>query len=164
MEKLDEYKTLNGFDYIIEGTNKSDLTGHRPGYQALKEKGILSPHIESGLSKPMIREIARIIGLESADKPSSGCLATRIPYTDSITEEKLNRIQEAESIIRVYFPTSQIRVRDHGVIARIEIYKEDISKLVKEDLRKDISNKLKKLGYKFVTLDLLGYREGSFLK
>lgn len=146
---------------IVDGTNADDLSGHRPGAIALKEEGVRSPLAELGLGKEDVRNIARLLNLPVSEKPSSTCLASRIPYGQKITREKLNRILRAELKIKSLTGVKQVRVRDHNGIARIEVNKGDRRLFFNTDVMDKISNELKKLGFKYVTLDLEGYKPGS---
>ncbi|MEM1526965.1 MAG: ATP-dependent sacrificial sulfur transferase LarE [Ignisphaera sp.] len=146
---------------IVDGTNASDLSSYRPGIQALKEAGVRSPLAELGISKDEVKLIAKAIGLPNWDRPSATCLATRIPYGESITLEKLKRIAEAEEVVKRLLGVKTIRVRDHGYIARIEVDPRDRNKFFSEEIMDLVAMELKRIGYKYVTLDLLGYRSGS---
>ena len=143
---------------VIEATNKSDLQYHRPGIKAVKRLGIVSPLIEAGFTKADIRTAAHKLGLPNWDKPSTACLASRIPYGQEITAQRLRRIDRAEDYLRRRRFT-QVRVRDHYPIARIEINASEFKKILRE--RKRIADYLMGLGYKYITLDLEGYRSGS---
>lgn len=160
---LQQLKTQYPKATIIEGTNASELKGHRPGFEAVKEYQLETPLVEADLTKKEIRTIAQIMGLSIYDKPSSACLNSRIPYDTIITETKLNRIEQAETIIQSLTSIRQLRVREHarGELARIEIppHKRDI--FFNTDLLDRINHELKQLGFKFVTFDLEGYRTGS---
>jgi uncharacterized protein len=147
-----------GHACIADGINVSDLSEHRPGLVASTEEGILHPFIETGITKQDIRDIARECGLPTWQKPSAACLASRIPYGDAITTEKLCKIEESEAYLAAQ-GFSQLRVRLHGSIARIEIPNEDTGKLMM--IRSEIAAKLKSFGFSYVTLDLEGYRSGS---
>jgi uncharacterized protein len=147
-----------GLSWIADGMNVSDLGEHRPGLRASDEEGIIHPFIEAGITKQDIRAIARKRGLGVWQKPSAACLASRIPYGDAITVEKLRTIEEAEAYLagRGF---GQLRVRLHGNIARIEVHKEDMERIL--DLQLAVAGKLRSLGFSYVTLDLEGYRSGS---
>lgn len=145
---------------VIEGTNADDLSDFRPGLSALKELGIRSPFLELGIGKQEIRRLAKEMGLENWDKPSSACLASRIPYGEEITRERLNRIAEAETLLRE-MGFRQVRARDHGSLARIELPAEDMNRLLGPRLRETVVEACKRAGYTFVTVDLQGYRTGS---
>jgi len=143
---------------VIEGTNASDAQDYRPGRIALQELGIISPLQEVGLTKAEIRILSKLRNLSTWNKPSMACLASRIPYGDSINIELLQRIAQSEAILheRGYI---ECRVRAHGKIARIEIPTDYFSKLIEE--HSEISGLLFELGFRFVTLDLMGLRSGS---
>jgi pyridinium-3,5-biscarboxylic acid mononucleotide sulfurtransferase len=145
---------------VIEGTNADDLSDFRPGLAALSELGIRSPFLELGIGKQEIRRLARELRLENWDKPSSACLASRIPYGEEITKERLNRIAGAEALLRK-LGFRQVRVRDHGSLARIELVPDDLDQLLEPQLRETIVKACKQAGYNYVTLDLQGYRTGS---
>jgi len=147
---------------IVDGTNASDVKVHRPGYFALKECGVRSPLAEVGVTKDEARSIARSLNLPNWSKPSMACLASRIPYGETITLERLARVAKAEKIVKDFTGVRQLRVRDHqGSIARIEVGRDERRLFFDEEIMDNIARELLKLGYKFVTLDLIGYREGS---
>ena len=147
-----------GFAGIADGINVSDTIEHRPGLRASTEEGIVHPFIEAGITKDEIRTIARKLGLPVWQKPSASCLSSRIPYGDEITREKLRLIEDAEAFL-AGLGISQIRVRLHGTIARIEVHKEDMGKILEQ--QPAITGKFRSLGLTYVTLDLEGYRSGS---
>ncbi len=150
----------NGFKYVAEGSNQDDLGDYRPGLRAIEELGIKSPLREAGLTKDDIRALSKELGLPTWNKPPFACLATRIPYGEEITEEKLRKIDASEQILfDLGFP--QFRVRSHGDIARIEIEPSQFAKIIEPEVSAAIDSRLKDLGYKYVTLDLKGYRTGS---
>ena len=146
--------------FIIEGSNADDVNDYRPGLTALEELGILSPLKEAGLTKTEIRNLSKSMGLKTWDKPALACLASRIPYGSEITHNKLRRIDEAESFLRGN-GFKQVRVRDHQEIARIEIEKENLNKILDDSFYPTVVKKFKELGYNYVTVDLEGYRTGS---
>lgn len=146
---------------IVDGTNASDLSSYRPGIQALKEAGVRSPLAELGISKEEVKLIAKAIGLPNWDRPSATCLATRIPYGESITLEKLRRIAEAEEVVKRLLGVKIVRVRDHGYIARIEVDPKERKKFFSEEIMDQVAMELRRIGYMYVTLDLFGYRSGS---
>jgi len=142
-----------GNDYVlVDGTNKDDLSDFRPGLRALKEFGVISPL--DCLTKEEIRRIARELGLPNWNKPSNSCLATRIPFGDTITKEKLEMIEKAEKFIKDS-GFSIVRVRSEGGNARIELGVDEIEKAIR--MRKDIVDKFKQLGFQRISLDLEGY-------
>ncbi|KXA94992.1 hypothetical protein AKJ65_02820 [candidate division MSBL1 archaeon SCGC-AAA259E19] len=160
LESLDEIRKRLGYEKILDGTNSSDFGDYRPGLRALREFGevVQSPLAEAQLEKEDVRKIAEKRGLPIADKPSSPCLASRIPYGDRITPEKVKRVRDAEEYLRS-LGFRIVRVRDHGNIARLEVAQERIPDLLER--RKEVAKNLKDLGYDYVSLDLEGYRTGS---
>lgn len=149
-----------GFAYIVDGTNADDVGDFRPGRKAAKEQRVTSVLQELGFTKAEIREISRDMGLKTANKPAFACLASRFPYGIKITEESLKAVEQAENLIRD-MGFEQVRVRVHNDIARIELAPEDVPRFLDEDVRCSVVNGLKSLGYRYVTLDLQGYRSGS---
>ena len=149
-----------GLKWIADGTNADDLSDFRPGRKASAEAGIRSPLLEAGLTKAEIRQLSHTKGLPTWDRPASPCLASRIPYGIPVTAETLNKIARGEQYLHS-LGLRQLRLRHHGDIARIELDPEDMEKIIKEDIRHGIVDHLKALGYKYVALDLTGYRIGS---
>lgn len=147
-----------GIDIIAEGTNADDERDYRPGLAAVREQGIRSPLLDAKLTKSEIRELSRSLHLPTSEKPSCACLASRIPYGEEITAEKLEMADRAENFLRD-LDFEQVRVRIHGSMARIEVTAGDILKAAER--RAEISEYLKKLGFSYVMLDLDGYRTGS---
>ncbi len=146
---------------VLEGSNKSDLSDHRPGLRALRKLKVLSPFIEVGLTKQEIRLTARKLQLPNWNKPSMACLASRIPYGEKIDKKILERIDRAENYLR-RLDLSQIRVRDHFPVARIEVYTAEFNFIL--DNSKRIVRYFKRLGYESVVLDLAGYQTASYNK
>ena len=149
-----------GFEHVVFGTNYDDLDDFRPGNRAMKVFGIRSPLAEARLTKDDIRELSRQMDLPTADLPSSPCLASRIAYGIEVTEQRLKQVDEAEEFLRK-LGFVEFRVRHHDIIARIEVNPQDINKVMKEPNRSKIIKKLKSLGFKFVAVDLQGFRSGS---
>lgn len=149
-----------GFPHVVFGTNHDDLDDFRPGNKAMKIFGIRSPLAEAGLTKNEIRELSRRAGLPTADQPASPCLASRIPYGLEITVQRLRQIDRAEGVLRS-LGFVECRVRHHDAIARIEVGPQDIARLVTEPVRSTVVEKLKALGFRYVTADLQGFRSGS---
>lgn len=147
-----------GFSCIADGTNLSDTKEHRPGLRASTEEGILHPFIEAGITKQDIRDIAQERGLPIWKKPSAACLASRIPYGQEITPETLRMIEEAEAVLASR-GFSQVRVRMHGPVARIEVLPSEMERAF--SLRDELTEMMKKTGLSYVTLDLEGFRSGS---
>lgn len=146
--------------YIIEGSTLDDETDHRPGKKAIGELGIRSPLIEASFTKAEVREASKHLRLPTWDKPSFACLASRFPYGQEITVEDIKKVGEAEEVlIRMGF--KQVRVRHYQDLARIEIYKEDFERMLDTRIRGEVVERLKKIGYTYITLDLQGFRSGS---
>jgi len=158
--KLDQLKREDGFDVICDGTNADDVGDYRPGRQAAREMGVRSPLLECGMSKSDIREMSRRAGLPTWDQPASPCLSSRVPYGQVVTIEKLSMIDKAEMSLKV-LGFRQVRVRHHGDVARIEVAEEEMPRALEPEMASRMSAALKALGFKFVTLDLEGYRTGS---
>jgi uncharacterized protein len=153
----------NGIDTFLHAVNMDDLGDYRPGLEAAKELGFLAPLVKTGFSKKEIRACSRQMGLETWNLPSQSCLATRIPYHDLITREKLGMIDQGESFLRK-LGFHDFRVRCHGNMARIEMDPGAFSSLVDEEMRRTISRGLKKIGFEYVACDLDGYKTGNMNK
>jgi uncharacterized protein len=151
-----------GYSTVADGTNASDASEYRPGLAAARDLNIYTPLLEVGLSKEDTRSVARLLGLRCADRPGNACLATRVPYGQPLRPERLKMIDRAETEIRSLTGVSLVRLRDHGSLARIEVSSEEMQIVADADLMKQISSLLRQLGFAFVTLDLEGYRSGSF--
>ena len=152
-----ELAEKEGIPWVADGTNADDLREVRPGRRALRELGIRSPLAEVGLTKREIRELSRSFGLPTWGKPSNACLATRIPFNEEITLERLRRVERAETAVSDLIP-GKFRVRDHGDLARLEVEPDFVPRLVDADLREEIAQRVQKAGFRYVCLDLLGYR------
>ena len=157
---LTDIALSEGLRFVLDGSNTDDLMDCRPGQKAVSKYHVRSPLVEAGFSKSEIREFSRQLGLPTWNRPSSPCLATRIPYGRRITSETLKRIERSEDFLRS-LGFHQIRVRDHGYVARIEIGEDEIDLILKPERRKSISETLRSLGYKYISLDLEGYKSGS---
>ena len=158
--KLSDIAAKENFSFILDGTNTDDTRDHRPGRRAAKEMGIHSPLLNAGLSKKEIREISRTLGLPTWNKPATPCLSSRFPYGQKITAEGLERVNRAENFLK-RLGLTDIRVRDHSGTARIEVIQEEFAILMEKNNREEIITLLKSLGYKYITLDLQGFRSGS---
>jgi uncharacterized protein len=158
--KIRKLSTEKGLEYMAEGSNMDDLGDFRPGLKAASELGAVSPLRFAGLNKEEIRILSKEMGLPTWDKPSFACLASRVPYGQRITREKLGVIDEAEQFL-MDLGFRQVRVRHHGDIARIELVKTDMPKVFENGLYEKIYSKIKELGFTYVTLDLKGYSTGS---
>lgn len=150
----------NRLAYVIEGSNLDDSGDFRPGLRALEELGVRSPLREVGLSKADIRSLSEELGLPTATKPSYACLATRFVYGESIDEQKLKMVGQAEQLL-LDLGFQQVRVRTHGELARVELLPEEMGRLCASGLARDVSRALTELGFSYVTLDLGGYESGS---
>ena len=159
-EKIQKIAADNGMKAIVEGSNLDDNGDYRPGLIAVKELGVSSPLRQAELYKEEIRELSKEMGLPTWDKQSFACLSSRFVYGETISEEKLGMVDQAEQLL-LDMGFHQIRVRIHGNIARIEVLPEEIARLVEEENRTRIAKQLKEYGFDYVTLDLLGYRTGS---
>ncbi|MCJ7509292.1 MAG: ATP-dependent sacrificial sulfur transferase LarE [Dehalococcoidia bacterium] len=158
--KLRRVATERGMAWIADGSNADDLTDFRPGQQAAREHGVRSPLVEASLTKDDIRALSRRLGLPTWDKPAMACLASRIPYGTPVTVEALNRIAQAEEFIRS-LGVRQLRVRHHDSVARIETDEAGMALLTPEANRRAVVDRLRELGYRYITLDLEGYKTGS---
>jgi len=149
-----------GFAAVVDGNNADDRGDYRPGRQAAREHGVRSPLDEAGLTKTEIRQISRRLGLPTWDEPASACLSSRIPYGSEVTVEKLRMIEQAEDILHS-LGFRRCRVRHHGEIARLELDAEDMPRALDAGVRDALVRDLKGIGYRYVSLDLQGYRTGS---
>ena len=158
--KLKQIAEKEGIPFVLDGTNSDDARDWRPGRRAAREEDVVSPLLEAGLSKNEIRELSKALGLPTWNKPATPCLSSRIPYGLQITPEALEKVSKAETFIRQY-GVKEIRVRNHAEVARIEIDPNDFHKLTTATARKEIVNYLRSIGFKYITLDLQGFRSGS---
>ncbi len=158
--KLDEIAKEQGFNYVLDASNTDDAKDYRPGSIAKKESGVRSPLMEAGFSKYDIRRYSAQLKLETAILPSMACLASRFPYGEKINKKALLKIESAEDFIKNQ-GIAQVRVRYHGDVARIEVEKEDIKRFVGRKFCDKITKHLKQLGFKYITMDIEGYRSGS---
>jgi uncharacterized protein len=149
-----------GYAHIAYGANVDDMSDWRPGHRAAKEREVRSPLYEAGMTKPEIREAARSLGLPNWNKPAMACLSSRIPYGTPVTAETLARIEAAENALRSA-GFEQFRVRHHDTVARIEIPVSEFGRLTDPSVAEGIVAEIKAAGYKYVTLDLQGFRSGS---
>ena len=145
---------------VVDGNNADDRGDYRPGRQAAREFGVRSPLDEVGLTKQEIRDLSRAAGLPTWDEPASACLSSRIPYDHEVTDEKLRRIERAEQALRA-LGFRVFRVRHHEEVARIEIARDEMARALQPDVGAAIVRELKAAGYRYVSLDLQGYRTGS---
>jgi len=157
---LERYREARGFDAIAYGVNADDEGDFRPGQQAARQHHVLAPLLEAGLNKAEIRELARQADLWVWDKPASACLSSRMEYGRAVTPEALRVIERGEDALRA-LGFRQFRVRHHGEIVRIEIAPEELPRALTAEMAREFTAVFKGLGFKFVTLDLEGFRSGS---
>ncbi len=157
---METYRVHNGFESIAYGVNVDDQGDFRPGQRAAKNHHVAAPLLDAGLTKQDIRELARNAGLQVWDKPASACLSSRIEYGRPVTREALSVVEQGEDALRA-LGFVQFRVRHHGEIVRIEIAQEELSRALSTEMAAEFSRIFKGLGFKFVTLDLEGFRSGS---
>lgn len=158
--KLKKIAENENFPFILDGTNADDAADWRPGRLAAQEEGVESPLLDSALTKNEIRELSKALGLPTWNKPATPCLASRIPYGQEITTKELEKVSRAEAFIRK-FGVMELRVRNHSDVARIEIHPDDFEKLTAAPVRNEIAAYLRSIGFKYITLDLQGFRSGS---
>lgn len=161
--KIIELQKERGFKYVIDGTNLDDTKDYRPGMKALKELKVVSPLLENNITKDDIRRFSKELGLSTWDKPAYACLLSRIPYNQEIKFEDLRKIENAE-IYLMKLGFKGVRVRSHNDLARIEVQRQDRKRICDEKLMDEICERFKELGFKYVTLDLQGYKMGSLNK
>lgn len=147
-----------GVRWVVDGSNVDDLGDHRPGRRAAREYNVISPLQDVGMNKGDVREISRMLGLPTADKPSMACLASRFPYGQQITEDVLQRVTTAEDNVRT-LGFRQFRVRAHGAVARLEVDPDEMQRAW--EMRSEVAAAMRAAGFTYVTQDLEGYRTGS---
>jgi uncharacterized protein len=157
---LDKMTAIEGYAFVLDGCNVDDLGDHRPGRRAAASHAVRSPLIEAGLTKAEIRALSKERGLPTWDKPAMACLSSRIPYGSPVTIEALDQIEQAEAFLRS-LGLRQLRVRHHGQVARIELDEGGMAVLMRNGRRQAVDEKLRELGFAYVTLDLGGFRSGS---
>ena len=158
--QLSRIARARGIAAIADGSNADDRGDYRPGRQAAREFGVRSPLDEANLTKAEIRELSRAAGLPTWDQPASACLSSRVPYASEVTREKLQAIEKAENLLQD-LGFKVCRVRHHGDTARLEVDAADMRRALDDDVRTTILAGLRALGFRYVTLDLQGYRTGS---
>jgi len=156
--ELDGIARAQGYTHILNGTNLDDLGDHRPGLIAADNHAVKSPLVAAGFHKADIRALAKHLGLENADKPQAACLSSRFPYGTAINQELLAQVEAAENVLAEY-GFSQFRVRHHGEVARLEILREEFELAVQH--HEALQREIQALGYRFVAMDLGGFRSGS---
>jgi uncharacterized protein len=158
--RLEEVGRERGIPHIIYGVNRDDLGDYRPGQNAARIHEVKAPLVEAGLSKAEIRELSRLAGLPTWDRPASACLSSRIPYGTPVTIQNVKTVETGEEEIRA-LGFRQFRVRFHGELVRIEVAPDELEKALRLDVARRFTAIFKNLGFKYVTLDLEGYRQGS---
>ncbi|MFP6606810.1 MAG: ATP-dependent sacrificial sulfur transferase LarE [Myxococcota bacterium] len=159
-ERLEGVVEEFDFDAIAYGINTDDTSDFRPGHRAAAEHRVLSPFLDADLSKAEIRELSREVGLPTADLPASACLSSRLPYGTEVTPERLAQVEEGEERLRA-LGFRQVRLRHHGDLARVEVAPEEMERAFDPEMAEKISAAIKPLGFRWVSLDLEGYRMGS---
>ena len=158
--KLEALAASRGIEYIVDGSTTDDLHDFRPGRQAAKQHAVRSPLIEVGMSKSEVREFSRRVGLPTWDKPASPCLSSRIAYGTTVTIERLDKVDRGEEILRE-FGFREFRVRHHDTLVRLEIAPAELDRVLRRDVIEQLAARFRELGFKYVTLDLQGFRSGS---
>jgi len=160
-DALRQVARAEGLAHLVHGENADDVGDYRPGSRAAEELGVRAPLREAGLTKKEVRALARRRGLPNWNRPANACLATRFPYGTALTVEGLARVEAAEETLRAVWRIAQLRLRDHGSVARIEVPPEEIARLARPENRTAAVRALQEAGYRYVALDLMGYRMGS---
>lgn len=159
-DTMDRLGVELGFDLVSYGVNTDDTSDFRPGQRAADEHGVLAPLQEVGLSKQEIRDLSRVAGLPTADLPASACLSSRLPYGTEVTIERLGQVEKGEELLRS-LGFKQVRLRHHGELARVEIDPAELPRALEKEMADRIVRAIKPLGFRYVALDLEGYRMGS---
>jgi uncharacterized protein len=158
--RLQDVARERGITALIDGTNADDVGDWRPGMKAAQELEVVSPLREAGITKAQVRDISRALGLPNWDKPSAPCLSSRVAYGIKIDKKKLDQVAEGEKFLRQN-GFRLVRVRHHEQIARVEVGEDEIARLMEPEMRRRVAARLMELGFRFVTVDMLGYRTGS---
>lgn len=158
--KLSAFAVENGIKFILDGTNADDVGDYRPGRQAAQEMNVRSPLVEAGLTKNEIRELSKMQNLPTWDKPASPCLSSRIAYGVPVTIERLSKVERGEAVLRK-LGFREFRVRVHDEIVRLEIAPGELEKALNIETAEHLANEFKKIGFRYVTLDLEGFRSGA---
>jgi uncharacterized protein len=158
--RLDEYRSRHGNPIVVYGVNKDDLGDYRPGQNAAKQHHVKAPLVEAGLTKQEIRELSRRAGLPTWDRPAAACLSSRVPYGTPVTIQTIKTVEVGEEEMKT-LGFRQFRVRFHGELVRIEVAREELPRALNLEMAARLTEVFRKLGFKYVTLDLQGYRQGS---
>ncbi len=159
-KRLEPLAREHNIDVIVDGSTTDDLGDYRPGRMAAGKHGVRSPLIEVGMSKAEVRELSRLAGLPTWDKPASPCLSSRIAYGTQVTIERLSTVDQGEDILR-QMGFREFRVRHHDQLVRLEISSAELERALQRDVVDELANRFRQLGFKYVTLDLHGYRTGA---
>ncbi len=159
-KKLTALASMRGIDYIVDGSTTDDLTDYRPGRVAAAGHGVRSPLVEAGMNKAEVRELSRRVGLPTWDRPASPCLSSRIAYGIPVTIERLSAVDRGEDILR-RMGFREFRVRHHDQLARLEIAREELPLALQVDVFEQMARQFRELGFKYVTLDMEGFRSGA---
>ncbi len=159
-EVMGKLRSEQAFDAVAYGVNTDDRGDFRPGHRAAEEHGVLSPFLDVALSKAEIRALSRAAGLPTAELPASACLASRLPYGTQVTPERLRQVERGEEALRA-LGFRQVRLRHHGALARVEIDPAELPRALTPEMARAISAAIKPLGFRYVALDLDGYRTGA---
>jgi uncharacterized protein len=159
-KKLDQVARLRGIEFIVDGSTCDDLVDYRPGRAATSKHAVRSPLIEAGLTKAEVRRLSRRVGLPTWDKPASPCLSSRIAYGIPVTIERLSAVDRGEAILRE-MGFREFRVRHHDSLVRLEISPAEMERALRVEVVADLARRFRELGFKYVTLDLQGYRSGA---
>ncbi len=157
---LEKFGAERGYSHIVYGVNQDDLGDYRPGQRAAKLHEVKAPLVDAGLTKPEIRELSRLAGLPTWDRPAAGCLSSRIPYGTPVTIQNIRTVETGEEEMKA-LGFRQFRTRFHGELVRIEIAREEMPRALNPEMAERFTAIFRRLGYKYVTLDLQGYRQGS---
>jgi uncharacterized protein len=158
--KLEAIAASRGIECIVDGSTTDDLGDYRPGRKAATQHAVRSPLIEVGMSKNEVRELSRRAGLPTWDKPASPCLSSRIAYGTAVTIERLSKVDRGEEILRE-FGFKEFRVRHHDTLVRLEIAPAELDRALDKEVIQQLAKRFRELGFKYVTLDLEGFRSGS---
>lgn len=159
-QKLEPFARERQIQFVVDGSTTDDLLDYRPGRVAAGQHGVRSPLVEVGLSKPEVRELSRLAGLPTWDKPASPCLSSRIAYGTQVTIERLATVDQGEDILRS-LGFREFRVRHHDQIVRLEIAPAEMDRALQREMIDELARRFRELGFKYVTLDLHGYRSGA---
>jgi uncharacterized protein len=158
--KLEAIAASRGIEFIVDGSTTDDINDFRPGRQAATQHAVRSPLIEVEMSKSEVRELSRRVGLPTWDKPASPCLSSRIAYGTTVTIERLSKVDRGEEILRE-FGFREFRVRHHDTLVRLEIAADEMDRVLRKEVVEQLAARFRELGFKYVTLDLQGFRSGS---